>query len=111
MKEVLTSDPANHRRLCAEALDPFGDGLQRGVELARRGGLAQSVFRHTAHHGLSTFRRQRSILVGVHSVLRESLVFGDFSVRDQGRMDNLLKVHSLTTSRRRRIGGFPMACG
>jgi hypothetical protein len=32
--------------------------------------------------------------VGVHSVLRESLVFGDFRVPGQGRMDNLLKVHT-----------------
>jgi hypothetical protein len=31
--------------------------------------------------------------VGVHSVLRESLVFGDFRVPGQGRMDNLLKAH------------------
>jgi hypothetical protein len=31
--------------------------------------------------------------MGVHSVLRESLVFGDFSVPGPDRMDNLLKVH------------------
>jgi hypothetical protein len=30
----------------------------------------------------------------VHSVLRESLVFGDFRVPGQGRMDNLLKAHN-----------------
>jgi len=33
--------------------------------------------------------------VGVHSVLRESLGFGDISVHGLGRMDNLLKVHKL----------------
>jgi hypothetical protein len=32
--------------------------------------------------------------VGVHSVLRESLRFGNISVPGPGRMDNLLKVHS-----------------
>jgi hypothetical protein len=30
----------------------------------------------------------------VHSALRESLLFGDFSVPGQGRMDNLLKAHT-----------------
>ena len=49
---------------------------------------------HRQNHPLSTFRRQASILVGVHSVLRESLVFGDFSVPGSDRMDNLLTVHS-----------------
>src|SRR5947207_14936408 len=58
----------------AEAFDPFGDGLRRGVELARGRDLAQPTINHATHHGLSTFRRQGSILVGVHSVLRESLV-------------------------------------
>jgi hypothetical protein len=32
-------------------------------------------------------------LVDVHSVLRESLVFGDFRVPGQVRMDNRLKDH------------------
>jgi hypothetical protein len=32
--------------------------------------------------------------VGVHSVLRESLLSGDISVPGRNRMDNLLKVHS-----------------
>jgi hypothetical protein len=32
--------------------------------------------------------------VGVHSVLRESLRFGNISVPGPGRMDNLLKAHS-----------------
>src|SRR5947209_4781751 len=52
---------------CAEPFDPFGHRLRRGVELARGGGIAQSRF-HTPHHGLSTFRRQGSILVAVHLV-------------------------------------------
>ena len=56
-------------------------------------GISQSAVHHGAHHLLSTFRRQAGILVGVHSVLRESLLFGDISVPGQGRMDNLLKVH------------------
>ena len=45
-------------------------------------------------HRLSTFGRQRRILVGVHSVLRESAVFGDFRVPGQVRMDNLPKAHT-----------------
>src|SRR5882757_7899782 len=52
---------------CAEPFAPFGDRLRCGVELARGGGFAQSRF-HTPHHGLSTFRRQGSILVAVHLV-------------------------------------------
>jgi len=67
--------------------------LRGGVELTRRSRLGQSFFHHRSHHGLSTFGRQGGILVGVHSVLRESLVFGDFRVPGQGRMDNLLKDH------------------
>src|SRR5271166_6473721 len=59
--------------LCAEAFDPFGDSLRRHVELTRGGGLAQPFFNNPPHHGLSTFGRQRSILVSVHSVPRESL--------------------------------------
>jgi hypothetical protein len=57
------------------------------------GELAQPAVNHTSHHGLSTFGRQGSILVGVHSVLRESLRFGNISVHGRGRMDNLLKAH------------------
>jgi uncharacterized protein YjlB len=49
---------------------------------------------HGAHQVLSTFRGQAGILVGVHSVLRESLRFGNISVPGPGQMDNLLKVHS-----------------
>ena len=43
------------------------------VELARGCGLAEPSFNNTAHHGLSTFGRQRRILVSVHSIPRESL--------------------------------------
>ena len=37
-------------------------------ELASGRGLAQPFLDHTAHHSLSTFGRQRRILVSVHSV-------------------------------------------
>ena len=36
-----------------------------------RSGAVQSTIHHGAHHVLSTFRGQTSILVGVHSVLRD----------------------------------------
>src|SRR5690606_1020782 len=58
-----------------EAPDPFGDGLRRAVEPARGGSLAEPALQDGAHHLLSTFRGQQGILVSVHSVLRESLVF------------------------------------
>src|ERR1700746_1064632 len=58
----------------AEAFHPLGDGLHCNVELARGSCLAQPSFNNTPHHGLSTFGRQRGILVRVHSVLRESLM-------------------------------------
>src|SRR5436305_15028062 len=51
----------------AEPFDPFSDRLRGGGELARSSGIAQSRF-HTPYHGLSTFRRQGSILVAVHLV-------------------------------------------
>src|SRR5436305_14535328 len=57
-----TIDPAS-----AEPFDPFSDRLRGGVELARSSGIARSRF-HTPYHGLSTFRRQGSILVAVHLV-------------------------------------------
>jgi hypothetical protein len=56
--------------------------------------LEKPLIHHSANHHLSTFRRQRRILMRVHSVLRESLTFGDISLHGRGRMDNLLKVHS-----------------
>jgi hypothetical protein len=68
-------------------------GLCSGVELSSGGGLAEPAINDRPHHLLSTFRGQPGILVGVHSVLRESLRFGDISVPGQDRMDNLLKVH------------------
>jgi hypothetical protein len=57
----------------AEAPDPFDDPLRRSVELACRRGLRQTALDYTAYHRLSTFRRQRRILVGVHSVLPSEL--------------------------------------
>ena len=53
---------------CPESLDPFGDGLGRHVELVGRVSLAQSTFHHASGHRLSTFGRQRRILVDVHLV-------------------------------------------
>src|SRR5579862_4194226 len=52
----------------AEPLDPLGDGLCRGVELPGGCGLAQPAVHHRSHHYLSTFGRQASIVVAVHSV-------------------------------------------
>src|SRR6266849_2431748 len=51
-----------------EPMDPFGHDLGRYVELARGRSLAQAGFGYTAHHRLSTFGRQRRILVAVHLV-------------------------------------------
>src|SRR5882724_1018166 len=51
-----------------EPIDPFGHDLGRYVELARGRSLAQAAFGYTAHHRLSTFGRQRRILVAVHLV-------------------------------------------
>jgi hypothetical protein len=62
--------------------------------LARSRGVGHAAIHNGTNHFLSTFRGQASILVGVHSVLRESLWFGDISVPGSDRMDNLLKVHS-----------------
>ena len=77
----------------AEAFDRVGDGLRGDVELTRSRRFGQPATDHVAHHHLSTFGRQRRILVGVHSVLRDSLRFGDISVHGSNRMDNLLKDH------------------
>src|SRR5258705_8926249 len=51
-----------------EPIDPFGHDLGRYIELARGRSLAQAAFGYTAHHRLSTFGRQRRILVAVHLV-------------------------------------------
>src|SRR4029077_18775402 len=53
---------------CAEPLDPFGDGLRRRVELVGRVRFAQPTLHHASDHRLSTFGRQRRILMGVHLV-------------------------------------------
>src|SRR5207244_3621610 len=63
-------------------------------ENARDAGFGHAAIRNGTHHFLSTFRGQASILMGVHSVLRESLTFGNISVPGSDRMDNLPKVHS-----------------
>src|SRR6516165_3839584 len=82
-----------------EAIDPFADGLRGRIELARSRGFGHATIRNGTHHFLSTFQGQASILMGVHSVLRESLRVGNISVPGSDRMDNLPKVHRLTWPR------------
>src|ERR1700754_1277849 len=53
---------------CAEPLDPFGHRFWCRVELVSRVGPAQPALDHASHHRLSTFGRQRRILVDVHLV-------------------------------------------
>src|SRR5262245_39027704 len=77
-----------------EATGPFADGLRGRIELARSRGVGHAAIHNGTNHFLSTFRGQASILVTVHSVLRESLRFGNISVSGSDRMDNLPKVHS-----------------
>jgi hypothetical protein len=72
----------------------IADGLRGRIELARSRGFGHAAIRNSTHDFLSTFRNQASILMGVHSVLRESLRFGNISVPGSDRMDNLPKVHS-----------------
>ena len=93
MKEAWRSDPATHPRLLRGTLDPLGNYLRRDVELTRGRGLAQATLHHSAHHGLSTFRRQRRILVDVHLVLPGTLKLRNLSFLGSDRMDNLLKDH------------------
>ncbi len=88
------SGRATFDALGLEPLDPFADGLRRRVELTRRGRFGQAFIHDRSNHHLSTFGRQRRILMRVHSVLRESLMFGDISVHGSNRMDNLLKADS-----------------
>src|SRR5262249_52259230 len=64
------------------------------IELVRSRGFGHAAIRNGTHHFLSTFRGQASILMGVHSVLRESLRFGNIRVPGLDRMGNLPKVHS-----------------
>jgi hypothetical protein len=52
----------------AEPLDPLGDRFGRRIEQVSRTGLAQTALNHASHHRLSTFGRQRRILVDVHLV-------------------------------------------
>jgi hypothetical protein len=65
------------------------------VESQRLSAVAQLKQMQAAlQHLFSTFRGQAGILVGVHSVLRESLRFGNISVPRSDRVGNLLKLHS-----------------
>ena len=68
-----------HDALSLEALDPFGDGLRRGVELARCGSLAQPAVHNGADHVLSTFGCEAGIVVGVIRSPGESLTSGDIT--------------------------------
>src|ERR1700749_245528 len=52
----------------AEPLDALGDRFGRRIELVGRVRLAPPSFDHTPDHRLSTFGRQRRILVDVHLV-------------------------------------------
>jgi hypothetical protein len=71
------------------------DFVLQPVLLARREPIGPEITPYlVTNHFLSTFRGQASILVTVHSVLRESLRFGNISVSGSDRMDNLPKVHS-----------------
>src|SRR6516164_7041735 len=74
-----------------EAIDPFADGLRGRIELVRSRGFGHAAIRNGTHHFLSTFRGQASILMGVHSVLRESLRFGNISVPGSDRMETSRK--------------------
>src|SRR5882757_6097251 len=53
--------------LGAEPRDPFGDGLRRRVERARRSCFRRAALHHAARHRLSTSGRKGGILVRVHS--------------------------------------------
>src|SRR5215472_12758759 len=53
---------------CAEPLDPFGHRLRCRIEQIGRASLAEPALRHASDHRLSTFGRQRRILVDVHLV-------------------------------------------
>src|SRR5580698_4469475 len=91
---VWLGDECGRDALRLETADPLGDGLRRRIELMRSGRLGKAAFNHASRHRLSTSGRERGILMRVHSVLRESLRFGDISVHRSDRMDNLLKAHS-----------------
>jgi hypothetical protein len=66
----------------------------RVFDVVLNGRVAKTALHDDANQLLSTFRVRAGILVGVHSVLRKSLRFGNISVPGPGRMDNLLKIHS-----------------
>lgn len=57
---------------------------RRRVEVTRRGGVSQTVLYYGANDLLSTVRGRENILARVHSILRESPVFGHFSFHGLG---------------------------
>lgn len=69
MNEVATSDRATVHTFPVETLDPLGDRFGRRIELLRSVGLARPALYHASHHRLSTFGRQRRILMDVSSGL------------------------------------------
>src|ERR1700745_2853820 len=91
---VPTKQIAQACRKKARATDPFADYLRGRIELSRSRGFGHAPIHNGTNHFLSTFRGQASILMSVHSVLRESLRFGHISVASSDRMDNLPKVHN-----------------
>jgi hypothetical protein len=73
---------------CAAADRTVQSQSLSSLHRCRRAGIVTYVTFSTLH-----IRLEASILMRVHSTLRESLCRGDISVHDLGRMDNLLKVH------------------
>src|SRR6516165_6556389 len=63
-----------------EATDPFADGLRGRIELARSRGVGHAAIHNGTNHFLSTFGVRRASYE-CPSVLRESLRFGNISVR------------------------------
>jgi hypothetical protein len=62
---------------------------QGRIELARSRGFGHAAIRNGTHH-----LGQASILMGVHSVLRELLRSGNICVPGSDRMDNLPRVYA-----------------
>ena len=87
------SDPATLPVLRGNNAQPLANS-PRADACGLRDGLRRLPALDLPYNPLSTARREPGILMGVHSVLRESLRFGNISVPGSGRMDNLLKVHS-----------------
>jgi hypothetical protein len=62
--------PSATAQLSSTQFDPFGDGLCRGVELPRNRSLPEATIDDAPHHRLSTFPRQRRILMDSLLVVR-----------------------------------------